>query len=79
MRFLTTAMGFVRYQLKDVLKCTGFLNRAPRLEFCYKTQMLKLESCSITGQEFLKVLDDVSFEMAPHWYFARNILGNRIV
>lgn len=77
--FLTTAMGFVRYQLKDVLKCTGFLNRAPRLEFCYKTQMLKLESCSITGQELLKVLDDISFEMAPHWYFARNLSGNRIV
>ena len=77
--FLTTAMGFVRYQLKDVVKCTGFLNKAPRLEFCYKTQMLKLESCSITGQELQHMLRDISFEIEPHWYFARNSLGNRIV
>ena len=77
--FLTTAMGFVRYQLKDVVKRTGFLNKAPRLEFCYKTQMLKLESCSITGQELQHMLRDISFEIEPHWYFARNSLGNRIV
>ncbi|PWY55223.1 GH3 auxin-responsive promoter [Legionella qingyii] len=77
--FLTTAMGFVRYRLKDVVKCTGFLNKAPRLEFCYKTQMLKLESCSITSQELQEMLHDISFEMESHWYFARNSLGNRIV
>ena len=77
--FLTTAMGFVRYQLKDVVKCTGFLNKAPRLEFCYKTQMLKLESCTISGHELQEMLHYISFEMAPHWYFARNSLGNRIV
>ena len=77
--FLTTAMGFVRYQIKDVVKCTGFLNKSPRLEFCYKTQMLKLESCTISGQELQKMLCDISFDMAPHWFFARNSLGNRIV
>ncbi|KTD74316.1 GH3 family domain-containing protein [Legionella tucsonensis] len=77
--FLTTAMGFVRYQLKDVVKCIDFLNKAPRLEFCYKTQMLKLESCSISGQELQEMLCGISFDLAPHWYFARNSLGNRIV
>ncbi|KTC70866.1 GH3 auxin-responsive promoter [Legionella bozemanae] len=77
--FLTTAMGFVRYQLKDVVKCIGFLNKAPRLEFCYKTQMLKLENCSVSGQELQEMLCDISFDVAPHWYFARNSLGNRIV
>jgi hypothetical protein len=77
--YLTTAMGFVRYQLKDVVKCTGFLNKAPRLEFCYKTQMLKLENCSVSTQELQKMLSDISFAMAPHWSFARNSLGNRIV
>jgi hypothetical protein len=77
--FLTTAMGFVRYQLKDVVQCTGFLNKAPQLEFCYKTQLLKLESCAITGQELQKMLESVGFNLFPHWYFARNSLGNRIV
>lgn len=77
--FLTTAMGFVRYQLKDVVKCTGYLHKAPHLEFCYKTQLLKLESCSITGQELQSMLQAVNFDMAPHWYFARNSVGNKIV
>ena len=76
---LTTAMGFVRYQLKDIVCCRGFLNKAPRLEFCYKTQLLKLESCAITGQELQNMLQAASFNMAPHWYFARNSLGNKVV
>jgi hypothetical protein len=77
--FLTTAMGFVRYQLKDIVKCTGFLNKAPKLVFCYKTQILKLESCALTGQELQTMLQAVHFNMAPHWYFARNSLGNKVV
>ncbi|RUR19461.1 GH3 auxin-responsive promoter [Legionella sp. km535] len=77
--FLTTAMGFVRYRLKDVVRCTGYLNKAPRLEFCYKTQLLKLESCAITGQELQAMVQAADFKMAPHWFFARNSVGNRIV
>ena len=77
--FLTTAMGFVRYRLKDVVRCTGYLNKAPRLEFCYKTQLLKLESCAITGQELQSMVQTADFKMAPHWFFARNSIGNRIV
>lgn len=77
--FLTTAMGFVRYQIKDIVKCTGFLNKAPKLVFCYKTQLLKLESCAITGQELQAMLNVVNFNMEPYWHFARNSLGNTIV
>jgi len=77
--FLTTAMGFVRYRLKDIVKCTGFFHRSPRLEFCYKTQLLKLESCAITGQELQIMVQNVHLHMEPHWFFARNSLGNKIV
>lgn len=77
--FLTTAMGFVRYHLKDIVKCTGFLNKAPRLVFCYKTQLLKLDNCAVTGQELQKMLHAVNFQMEPHWHFARNSIGNKIV
>ncbi|WP_298627273.1 GH3 auxin-responsive promoter family protein [uncultured Legionella sp.] len=77
--FLTTAMGFVRYQLKDIVTCTGYLNNAPRLVFCYKTQLLKLETCAVSGQELQAMLSATDFTMAPHWYFARNNSGNRIV
>lgn len=77
--FLTTAMGFVRYRLKDTVLCTGFFNKSPRLVFCYKTQVLKLESCAVSGQELLQAVDEASFNMAAHWYFARNNVGNRIL
>lgn len=77
--FLTTAMGFVRYRLKDIVKCTGYFNQAPIIEFCYKSQMLSLEGCAITGQELQSMLSLAGLSMAPYWYFARNRSGNRIV
>ncbi len=77
--FLTTAMGLVRYQLKDIVKCIGYLNKSPRLVFCYKGQQLKLECCTISGQELQQMVHEVSFDMESHWYFARNSLGDRIV
>ena len=77
--FLTTAMGLVRYQLKDVVQCAGYLNKSPRLIFCYKVEQLKLENCSISSQELQQVVQDVGFAMEPHWYFARNSLGSRLV
>jgi hypothetical protein len=77
--FLTTAMGFVRYQLNDVVKCVGFLNKAPRLTFCYKAQQLQLENCIVSGQDLQQMMDETDFNMEAHWYFARNSQGNKIV
>ncbi|WP_347572229.1 GH3 auxin-responsive promoter family protein [Legionella sp.] len=77
--FLTTAMGFVRYQLNDVVKCVGFLNKAPRLTFCYKAQQLQLENCIVSGQDLQQMMTEVTFNMEAHWYFARNSHGNKIV
>lgn len=77
--FLTTAMGFVRYRLKDVVQCVGYFNKAPHLVFCYKTQLLKLEPCSITSLELQKMMEATDFKLEPSWYFARNSTGNAIV
>ncbi|MDP3269754.1 MAG: GH3 auxin-responsive promoter family protein, partial [Legionella sp.] len=66
-------------QLKDVVQCIGFLNKSPRLVFCYKAQQLKLEYCAISGQELEQVIHESGFNMEPHWYFARNSIGNRVV
>lgn len=74
--FLTTAMGFVRYRLMDIVKCTGFYHRSPKLEFCYKASQLLLEGCSISLQEFLLMQERAGLTMAAHWYFARNAAGN---
>jgi hypothetical protein len=35
---LTTSMGFVRYRLKDLVRCTGHLARSPILEFVQKAE-----------------------------------------
>lgn len=77
--FLTTAMGFVRYQLKDVVKCTGFCNRAPRLEFCYKSAQIRLDACSISEQELRTVIGQLDLMFEPWWYFARDAKGERLV
>lgn len=76
--FLTTAMGFVRYQLKDIVKCTGFYNRAPRLEFCYKSAQLRLDFCAVTEQELRQMLTLTGLSIEAYWYFARDSLGNKI-
>lgn len=76
--FLTTAMGFIRYRLKDIVKCTGQFHNTPWIEFCCKAQMLKLEYCSLTSQDIEKMLVDSQFTMQAHWYFARNKEGSRL-
>ena len=77
--FLTTAMGFIRYQLKDIVLCTGYLNRAPRLEFCCKSAQIRLNTCSISEQEIRDMIEKVEFQMQPYWYFARNSSGNKLI
>ncbi|MDP1602889.1 MAG: GH3 auxin-responsive promoter family protein [Legionella sp.] len=77
--FLTTAMGFVRYRLNDIVKCTGFYNKAPRLEFCYKATLLKLEYGAISEQELKEMIKQANFRMDPSWYFVRNSTGDRVV
>ncbi|WP_133128309.1 GH3 family domain-containing protein [Legionella nagasakiensis] len=77
--FLTTAMGFVRYQLKDIVKCTGFYNRAPRLEFCYKSAQIRLDVCTISEQELRCMLQQVNLEMETHWFFCRDSRGDKLI
>lgn len=77
--YLTTAMGLVRYQLKDIVKCSGYYHHAPRLEFCYKSSLIKLEYVAISEQELMTALDDIQLSIEPTWYFARNYSGDRLV
>ena len=40
---LTNLSGFYRYRIEDVVRCTGFYNQAPMIEFVYrKNQMLSI-------------------------------------
>jgi hypothetical protein len=77
--FLTTAMGMIRYRLQDVVKCTGFYNRAPKLEFCYKVGALLLHGCSITHLELQQMLNKINFKMLSYWYFACDARRNKLI
>jgi hypothetical protein len=44
---LTTSGGLVRYDISDVVECTGFLGRAPRLRFLHKGSQI----ANLTGEK----------------------------
>lgn len=77
--FITNSMGIVRYRIKDVVKCKGFYNQAPILEFCYKSEGLKLEYCTIAEPELRQMLKKLDFELGDRWCFARNQSGDRVL
>jgi|GEM_PF-2406220 len=74
--FLTTAMGFVRYRLKDVVECTGYFNKTPIIRFCYKVSRLLLASrllldfFALTESDLRRALAEVDIHIKPYWYFA---------
>lgn len=68
--FLTTAMGFVRYRLNDVVECTGYFNKVPILSFCYKVSCLLLDYCGLSERELRAVITDVGINLEPFWFFA---------
>lgn len=51
---LSNAMGFVRYRIKDVVKCLGFMEKAPVISFQFKTdQCLSLDYSTLSVTELL--------------------------
>lgn len=45
--FITNVSGFYRYGIKDVIKVTGFYNKTPTIEFCYRSD----KSISLIGEK----------------------------
>lgn len=60
--FLTTLSGLIRYRLHDIVQCTGYYRRAPRLAFCCKTAfLLKVTSATFPENELVKVLLELGY------------------
>ena len=77
---LTTSMGFVRYRLFDVVRCNGFFNRSPILEFRFKSGNMVSIGQSRFSESHLKVaLDLAAFQCPGHWVFGSNTTANRFV
>lgn len=77
---LTTAMGFVRYRLFDVVRCTGFFNRSPIIEFRHKSgNMISLGHTRVTEALLVEAMSRARFEPAGNWFFGPDQDGSRIV
>lgn len=53
--FITNKMGFVRYQIFDVILCTGFYKQSPIVEFSHKSSaQISLGLVTLAEEELLK-------------------------
>ncbi len=78
--FLTTAMGFVRYRLYDVLQCTGYWHHSPILEFRRKAgNQISLGSMRITENELISSLHAAGVALRGPYCYAPNKNGNGLV
>jgi hypothetical protein len=58
---LTTSSGLYRYNICDVLRCTGFVGQAPVLEFLHKGQRFSdMEGEKLTEYQFVKAVSSVA-------------------
>ena len=74
---LTTCSGLYRYNIRDVVRCTGFFGQTPLLEFRHKGALIS----SITGEKIAEsqvveavrgfadalLLELQTFTMTPYW------------
>lgn len=78
--FLTTAMGFVRYRLFDVVACTGFFDRAPIIEFAHKSAgIISLGLVAVSESELVSALLGADIPLRAHWRVGPNRAGNGLV
>lgn len=58
---LTTSSGLYRYDIQDVMRCTGFVGEAPILEFLHKGQRFSdMEGEKLSEFQFVKAVTEVS-------------------
>jgi hypothetical protein len=68
---LTTKMGFVRFRLYDVVRCTGFFHQSPILEFSEKAgNTVSLGHTRISETHILTALQAADQELPLPWIIA---------
>lgn len=77
--FLTTDMGFVRYRLYDVVRCTGFYNRSPVLEFVGKSgNLISLGHTRISESVLMGILPTLKQSLPSRWILAPCTTGKQM-
>ena len=63
--FLTTVNGLIRYRLHDIVRCTGWFHRSPRLRFRSKSAfLLKVTSTTVPEDDVARLLRDIGYRGA---------------
>jgi len=69
--FMTTANGFVRYRIKDVVRCIGQMGRMPVISFRYKSDnVLRLAIASISEKDLLDACARAGFHCTDRTLFS---------
>ena len=77
---LTTAMGFIRYRLYDVVLCKGFVERTPILEFRHKSgHLISLGQSRFSEVNLLTAMQRAGFQPNGQWVFAPADSADRII
>lgn len=78
--FLTTAMGFVRYRIFDIIRVTGYINKSPIIEFVRKEgSTLSLGEATLAEDELVDAACYAQINLKFYWQFAPNETGDGIV
>jgi hypothetical protein len=69
--FLTTWMAFVRYRIKDVLRCVGRFGRLPVIAFRYKADhQIRLTLASVSEHDLLEACRRIGIRPADETLFS---------
>ncbi len=64
---LTNNSGLYRYRIKDVIRCTGYYNDIPLVEFAFrKSQMVSIAGEKMTENDFTWATDETSKVIGNH-------------
>lgn len=78
--FLTTAMGYVRFHMEDILECTGKFYDSPVVRFVRKSgAQFQVGIIRVTEATLVNVLKEVSIESRGEWCFGPSDDGTRAV
>lgn len=78
--FLTTAMGFVRYRLGDVIKCTGHFHHSPVIEFVQKAgDAISLGDVKLDARVLIEAMNQYPVAENENWSFGPNQQGDGLI
>ncbi len=78
--FLTTQMGFVRYRIKDVVRCTGFYGKLPVIEFLHKSDhTISLGLSAVSEAQLVEAARLSQIALHDDFRFGPNSSGDALV